>query len=63
MSNERSSQIDRAESILNKQSEDQPIIVDEDGTIHPSSEGNRGLAIRDAKGEYEYNFRSDGAED
>jgi hypothetical protein len=41
-----------AESILNHQSDDVPIIISEDGTIHAASDGTRGLSIHDAKGDY-----------
>jgi hypothetical protein len=41
-----------AESILNQQSDDVPIIIGEDGTIHAASDGTRGLSIHDAKGDY-----------
>jgi len=40
------------ESILNQQSDDVPIVIAEDGTIHPASDGTRGVAIHDAKGDY-----------
>jgi hypothetical protein len=41
-----------AESILNHQSDDMPIVISEDGTIHPATDGSRGLSIHDAKGDY-----------
>lgn len=41
-----------AESILSQQSNDMPIVISEDGTIHPASDGSRGLSIHDAKGDY-----------
>lgn len=41
-----------AESILNHQSDDMPIVISEDGTIHPAADGSRGLSIHDAKGDY-----------
>jgi len=44
--------VQRTESILNQQLDDQPIIIDEDGGIHPATDGSRGLAIRDDKGDY-----------
>ena len=43
---------DDAESILNHQADDVPIVIAEDGTIHPASDGTRGVAIHDAKGDY-----------
>lgn len=44
--------IERTERILNHQLDDQPVIIDEDGGIHAASDGSRGLAIRDDKGDY-----------
>jgi hypothetical protein len=31
---------------------DTPVVIAEDGTIHPASDGSRGLSIHDASGDY-----------
>jgi hypothetical protein len=37
---------DETKRILDAQySEDQPVVIDQDGNIHPASDGNKGLAI------------------
>ena len=48
----RDQELERTERILNQQADDMPVVIDEDGAIHPASDGNRGLAIRDDKGDY-----------
>ncbi|MEU4095704.1 hypothetical protein [Streptomyces sp. NPDC026673] len=42
----------QVERILNQQSDDVPIVIDENGGVHPASDGARGIAIHDAKGDY-----------
>ncbi|GII88928.1 hypothetical protein Ssi03_69180 [Sphaerisporangium siamense] len=41
-----------AETILNLQSDDVPVVISSDGTIHAASDGTRGVSIHDAKGDY-----------
>ena len=44
---------DETKRILDAQySEDQPVVIDQDGNIHPASDGNKGLAISDQGGDY-----------
>ncbi len=43
---------DNAEQILDNQSDDIPIVIASDGTIHAASSGERGVSMHDAKGDY-----------
>jgi|HubBroStandDraft_2_1064218.scaffolds.fasta_scaffold1860662_2 hypothetical protein len=44
---------DQTKRILDAQySEDQPVVIDQDGNIHPASDGHKGLAITDPGGDY-----------
>ncbi|GAB1817735.1 hypothetical protein [Herbidospora sp. RD11066] len=43
---------EHAEVILDGRSEDVPIVIASDGTIHAASSGERGVAIHDARGDY-----------
>lgn len=47
----RDQELERTERIL-QQDDDMPVVIDENGAVHPASDGNRGLAIRDDKGDY-----------
>jgi len=44
--------IQRTENILSHQLDDVPVVIDEEGGVHDASDGSRGLAIRDDKGDY-----------